>query len=94
MSNEDLDREIANEMSEFAHSGETKIIPALCERGILLPRWRVREAIVRVDPISRVNRWGQRIVHHPYCVPHSNLFVAHRHKYEAKTLVIVYSWLC
>ena len=47
-------------------------IAALRERGIYLPRWRVREAIVRVDPIGRANRWGQRIVRRPYCVPHSN----------------------
>ena len=72
MSNEDLDSVIGNEMSVFPHSGETNIIAALRERGIYLPRWRVREAIVRVDPIGRANRWGQRIVRRPYCVPHSN----------------------
>ena len=44
----------------------------LRQRGIYVQRWRVREAIVRVDPINRANRWGQRIVRRPYSVPHPN----------------------
>lgn len=32
----------------------------------------MRESIVRVDPINRANRWGQRIQRRPYSVPHPN----------------------
>ena len=67
-----LDAAIADEMSHFPRSGETNIIAGLRRRGLFVPRWRVREAVIRVDPINRANRWGQRIVRRPYCVPHSN----------------------
>ena len=67
-----LDAAIADEMSHFPRSGETNIIAGLRRRGLFVPRWRVREALIRVDPINRANRWGQRIVRRPYCVPHSN----------------------
>ena len=67
---------IADEMSHFPRSGETNIIAGLRRRGLFVPRWRVREAVIRVDLINRANRWGQRIVRRPYCVPHSN-FLCH-----------------
>ena len=53
MSSEDLEGVIGSEMSVFPHSNEKNIIAALHERGIFM---RVRESIVRMDPISRANR--------------------------------------
>ena len=44
----------------------------LRQLGIYIQSWRVREAIVRGDPISHTNGWGQRIESHPYSVPHPN----------------------
>ncbi|KAL9976873.1 hypothetical protein ACROYT_G014211 [Oculina patagonica] len=52
--------------------GETNVIAGLCQHGIYVQRWRVRESVVRVDPINRANRWGQRIQRRPYGVPHPN----------------------
>ena len=68
----DLDNLVRDELNAFPRTGETNVMAGLRQRGIYVQRWRVREAIVRVDPINRANRWGQRIVRRPYSVPHPN----------------------
>ncbi|XP_078362786.1 uncharacterized protein LOC144646946 [Oculina patagonica] len=70
--NQDLDTIVQEELNAFPRTGETNVIAGLRQRGIYVQRWRVREAIVRVDPINRANRWGQRIQRRPYSVPHPN----------------------
>ena len=72
MPDTDLDTMVQNELSAFPQTGETNIIGGLRQRGIYMQRWRVRESIIRVDPINHANRWGQRIVRRPYSVPHPN----------------------
>ena len=72
ISNTDLDSAVTQELNAFPRTGETNLIAGLRQRGIHIQRWRVRESIVRVDPINRANRWGQRIVRRPYSVPHPN----------------------
>lgn len=72
ISNADLDTVVTEELEAFPRTGETNVIAGLRQRGIYLQRWRVRESIVRVDPINRANRWGQRIIRRPYSVPHPN----------------------
>jgi len=72
ISNADLDAVVIDELRAFPRTGETNGIAGLCQHGIYLQRWRIRESIIRVDPINRANRWGQRIVRRPYSVPHPN----------------------
>lgn len=64
--NSDLDVIVQEELSAFPRTGETNVIAGLRQRGLFVQRWRVREVIMRVDPINRVNRWGQRIQWRPY----------------------------
>ena len=73
ISNVDFDSAVQEELSAFPRTGETNLIGGLRARGIYVQRWRVREAIIRVDPINRANRWGERIVRRPYSVPHPNV---------------------
>ena len=68
----DLDNLVRDELNAFPRTGKTNVMAGLRQRGIDVQRWRVREAIVRLDPINRGNRWGQRIVRRPYSVPHPN----------------------
>lgn len=70
--NPDLDTAVLEELRAFPCTGETNVMAGLRQRGIYIQRRRVREAIVRVDPINRANRWGQRIERRPYSVPHPN----------------------
>lgn len=68
----DLDALVRHEQNTFPNIGETNIIAGLRQQGIYLQRWRIRQSIIRVNPINRANRWGQRIVRRPYSVPHPN----------------------
>ena len=68
----DLDNLVKDELNAFPRTSETNVMAGLRQRGIYVQRWRVREAIVRVDPINRANRLGQRIVRRPYSVPQPN----------------------
>ena len=74
--NPDLDTAVLEELRAFPRTRETNVIAGLRQHGIYIQSWRVREAIVRVDPINRANRWGQRIERRPYSVPHPN-FLRH-----------------
>lgn len=47
---------------------------ALRRRGIWVQRWRVRDALINLDPIGRACRWAQQIPRRPYRVPHPNFF--------------------
>ena len=69
---QDLDTIVQEKLNAFPRTGETNVMAGLRQRGIYLQRWRVRESILRVDPINRANRWGQRIQRRPYSVPHPN----------------------
>ena len=68
----DLDNLVRDELNAFPQTGKTNVMAGLRQRAIDVQRWRVREAIVRLDPINHANRWGQRIVRRPYSVPHPN----------------------
>ena len=50
-------------------SGERILSGSLRSCGIVVPRWRLREAIHRIDPISTTLRWRPRIKRKPYSVP-------------------------
>ena len=70
--NQDLDSAVLEELRAFPRTGETNVMAGLRQRRIFIQRWRVRESIIRVDPINHANRWGQRIERRPYSVPHPN----------------------
>lgn len=55
-SNDELDRLVAEIIANSPNSGETMMIGAIRSRGIKVQRWRVRDAITRVDPIGKVAR--------------------------------------
>ena len=44
----------------FPTHGRQMLMAGL-RRHIFIQRWRVRESIIRVDPINHANRWGHRI---------------------------------
>ena len=67
-----LDAMVQEELNAFPRTGETNVMAGLRQRGVYIKRWRVRESIIRVDPINRANRWGSRILRRPYSVPHPN----------------------
>lgn len=52
--------------------GETYVIGALRSRGIYVQRWRIRDAINAVDPISRALRRRRAVVRRTYSVPCPN----------------------
>ena len=62
-------REILQAMPD---AGETYVIGALRSRGLTLQRWRVRQVIRIVDPISRAIRRTHSIVRRRYSVPCPN----------------------
>lgn len=72
ISNHNLDTAVLEELRAFPRTGETNVMAGLRQRHIFIQRWRVRESIIRVDPINHANRWGQRIERRPYSVPHPN----------------------
>ena len=52
--------------------GERYTQGALRRRGIWVQRWRVRDALINLDPIGRACRRAQQIPRRPYRVPHPN----------------------
>lgn len=72
ISDEELDERVSGVLAQHADWGERMVIGALKGSGVSLPRWRVRESIGRVDPISRQLRWSQAIRRRPYSVPCPN----------------------
>ena len=68
----DLQNLVQQELVRMPRCGERYMQGALRRHGILVQRWRVREALVALDPISRASRWAQQIPRRPYRVPHPN----------------------
>ncbi len=54
------------------NAGETFVLGALRQRGILVQRWRVRDAIYHVDPLTRAMRRSVAIIQRSYNVPCPN----------------------
>lgn len=61
ISNDDLDRLIAEVLQQTPGSGETYITGSLRGRGVRVQRWRVRERLRLVDPVGRALR-GRRAI--------------------------------
>ena len=66
-------REIVEEVLQvMPNAGETYVIGSLRSRGVRVRRWRVREAIFAVDPVSRSLRRCQAVQRRTYNAPCPN----------------------
>lgn len=63
---------VQEELVSMPRCGERYMQGALRRRGIWVQRWRVRDALINLDPIGRACRWAQQIPRRPYRVPHPN----------------------
>eukprot|EP00112_Aurelia_sp_Birch-Aquarium-sp1_P015574 Seg3465.5 transcript_id=Seg3465.5/GoldUCD/mRNA.D3Y31 product="hypothetical protein" protein_id=Seg3465.5/GoldUCD/D3Y31 len=72
ISDNELDHEIADILQVSPEIGERCMIGALRSRGFRLQRWRVRDAIMRVDPISRACRRRRLTLRRQYNLPAPN----------------------
>lgn len=68
ISDEELDRIVSEILELTPDTGETLVQGALRHRGLLVQRRRVRESLLRVDPISRLLRRRQLIYRRRYQV--------------------------
>ena len=68
----DLQQMVQEELVSMPRCGERYMQGALRRRGIFVQRWRVRDALINLDPIGRASRWVQQIPRRPYRVPHPN----------------------
>lgn len=72
IANVDLDRLIAEILSQTPGSGETYVTGSLRGRGIKVQRWRVRERLRTVDPVGRALRGRRAIQRRVYNVSAPN----------------------
>ncbi|KAK6173469.1 hypothetical protein SNE40_016912 [Patella caerulea] len=72
MSDDQLDEYLRNIMSITERSGETFMIGALRSRGIRIQRWRIRESLIRLDPVGRALRRRRVTYRRTYSVPYPN----------------------
>ena len=72
MQDEELDRVIQDVLRSTPYSGETYVRGALQSRGITVQRVRIRESLMRIDPVGRAIRKRHQIVRRTYNVTSSN----------------------
>ena len=72
ISDEDLCTVISDALRILPNAGESYIIGACRSRNLHVQRWRIREAILRVDPVSRALRRTTSIIRRTYSVPAPN----------------------
>ncbi len=72
ISDEQLDNVLTTIQEQYPNCGQQLISGFLISRGIYIPRYRLRESILRVDPLRRLIRWHQVITRRTYSVKHSN----------------------
>ena len=72
ISNQNLDNVVRDILSMSPNSGERMVMGALRGRGLLVQRYRVRESINRVDPVSRALRRLRTVQRRVYSVPRPN----------------------
>lgn len=82
ITDDELDRIVSEIIQISPNAGETLVQGALRHRGLRIQRRRVRESILRVDPISRLLRRRQLIYRRRYQVraPNSLWHVDGNHK--------------
>ena len=72
ISHENLCDHVRQVLQLLPHAGETYVIGALRGRGIFVQRWRIREAIYNVDPVSRALRRQRAVTRRSYNIPCPN----------------------
>ena len=72
ISNEVLDKEIADLKKIHPLAGEKMIVGFLRAKDLFIQRSRVRDSIHRVDPINTINRWLRKNPRWVYSVPGPN----------------------
>ena len=68
----ELDELVSNILQRTPDAGEVMIIGAVHLRGLRIQRFRIRESIQRVDPVSRKLRRAAAVVRCVYNVPCPN----------------------
>ncbi len=69
ISDDELVLKLRHIQESLPNSGERILSGSLRSSGIIVPRWRLREAIHRMDHVSSSLRWRPRIKRRPYSVP-------------------------
>ena len=72
ISQTDLCNVVREVLQILPNAGETFVLGALRQRGIIIQRWRVRDAICHVDPLTRAMRRSVAIIRRVYNVPCPN----------------------
>ncbi len=72
ITNDDLDRLIADIVRQTPGSGETYVTGSLRGKGIRVQRWRARERLRTVDPVGRALRGRRAIQRRVYNVSAPN----------------------
>ena len=72
ISQSDLCNVVREVLGILPNAGETFVLGALRQRGIHVQRWRVRDAICFVDPLTRAMRRSIAIIRRAYNVPCPN----------------------
>ena len=72
ISQSDLCNVVRDVLGILPNAGETFVLGALRQRGIHIQRWRVRDAICHVDPLTRAMRRSVAIIRRAYNVPCPN----------------------
>ncbi|CAB3999437.1 uncharacterized protein LOC110247927 [Paramuricea clavata] len=68
----EVDELVASIIQLSPNSGEVMVRGALRARGVKIQRWRIRESLMRVDPVRRRRRQRLRIERRVYRVPGPN----------------------
>ena len=72
INNDQLCQQVSHILQILPNAGETFVLGALRQRGIHVQRYRVREAIRLVDPLSRAMRRSVAVLRRVYNVPCPN----------------------
>ena len=92
ISDEDLCTVISDALRILPNAGESYIIGACRSRSLHVQRWRIREAISTVDPVSRALRRTISVIRRTYSVPAPNsLWYA---LYQLQRLILLHYFGC
>ena len=72
LEDDEVDRLVGSVIQLSPNSGEVMVRGALRARAVKIQRWRIRESLMRVDPIRRRRRQRLRIQRRVYRVPGPN----------------------
>jgi hypothetical protein len=69
ITNDELVMKIQEIWQSMPNCGERMLNGSLRSSGVIVQRWRLRQAIHSIDPVSSGLRWYSRIQRKPYLVP-------------------------